>query len=1478
MGSPMAFTIDVTNNGGTLGLVGNELVLPRNGNSSPTLGSIRFNTDTGGVEVYQSDIDDSVSWLDLRYITNLSPVYDQLGTLGSNVITLTTDVSQLNNELTTYGVFQVNSLITNVAALTDEFNSFAAGFNGNVNSLVATATTGIFATVGNLSALSGQFVNFTSGFNSNVVNAVASTGAYASTSNLQSLSGQFDSFSAGFNSNAISAIAHTGTYATASNLSAISNSFGSFVSGFDGNVNAVYQDNITAITTNVTSLTSRVTNLEAISGPNTAGIYANLLAISNNVASLSSEFTLFTAGFDGNVTNTIASTGTYALASNVSSLSSQFNNFVTGFGTNVSATVNSNIVALSSGYNSLSGNFNNFVANFNGNVASATSGLYATSDNLNALSQQVTTLTATFGGNSNTSIVGNVIVLANNVAALTSSFNNFVTNFNSNVAIATTGLYATSGDFGALSGQFNNFVTGFSSNVSASANSNIVALTAGNIALSRKLDTLTASFNSNVASFTSNILVLQTANSSVSTQLTQLQSNFNSNATTISQQATTLNGLSGQYSVKIDTNGRIAGFGLSNTSNAYNGSVNSKFVVNADAFEVWNGVSASPTFSINGTDLVFNGKMSASSLYIGTIPNSVIGTGSITASKLAQNDSSFNIDPYFTDSGYWTSSPVNSWYLDTSTTGTSLSTLGALSAATLYDGVYASSIQASLSLSWGATARAKVVAGEAISLRAYGFNNSSTNWRTFAYVNFWGGNSDNNWAQYIGSIQINWYPGDGPSYQERSGIVPPGAVYVDWGVSAIQQTGGVWGGIAGITNLQIVRPTTTTQIADGAITTDKITANAITAGKIAVGAITADTIATGNINASTTIHVGSNMCISGPSNRIVVNDGTRDRVYLGALPTGGYGINIYDNSGNPLLTSGGLINYNCISNTPTLGSLASLSSIPSTCVSGLGGLASASQVNLITQVVGQLASSNVSGLGSFATLQSKLSAANIGTYMCSAAIGAAYIGNLNASCITTGVLNADRINAGSITTSKINIVPGNINLDPYFADAAAWTNSTGSNISPNNGWYMMTSNYYNNIQYYLGVPSGMTLLDSNSPGTGSASFSSKPFPVTPNNYITIRAKGVNGSPSSVNRSIYAVIVFLDANSQPVNNHNNDITLTWPSNTAASYLEKSQLVPANAATMYFGGYVAVNGNAWSGYAGLSDLQIIRPATTASIVAGAVTSGYSYWAGTGIFPYRDGSFASAVGLINYDTSAPAQLAVPVADVTQGVLLMITGYITALASGVPAPGGGGSGGSADWSGGGTSCFLAGTMVAMADGTFKAIETIVPGDTVIGAFGEINMVLALDFVTLGNRWMYNINDEHWTSDDHPHVSADGKFYSPEPDKIYKEWGRVYTVITNDGNEQWVNIGLQPGRVNTLVPGVTLQTLFGPKLVETISQVVMDPNTRLYNLVIDNSHTYTVDGYAVTGWPREDNWDYDTWQAKSITLTKDDYLSHPQP
>jgi uncharacterized protein YoxC len=672
------------------------------------------------------------------------------------------------------------------------------------------------------------------------------------------------------------------------------------------------------------------------------------------------------------------------------------------------------------------------------------------------LAQQFTTLQATFGGNANVGIVGNLISLSSNIAILTDTFNKYVSGFDNNVAIAVartgtyatasnlsvlaghfqdfvvgfpgntqiavaqSGIYATADNLTTVSGQFSNFLAGFDGNVKTSiAQSGLFATVTNLSALSQSVTTLESNFNGNVAKFTSNIQALQTANSSIVSQLAQLRSDLNGNVTTITQQAQTINGLGGQYSVKIDNNGRISGFGLSSTSNVYNGSVNSKFVINADAFEVWNGVSATPTFSIDGTDLVFNGKISASSLYIGTIPSGVIGAGTITPSKLAQDGSNFNLDPYISDSNYWTANQTNSWYIDTNTSGTSLTTLGTLSAATLWSGTYAGSATATLSLVWGTNARAKVIPGEAVSLRAYGFNRSTTNWKVGAFVNFWGGNSGNNWNQYFGGIQVYWYPSDGPSYLEKAGIVPAGAVYADWGVTAAPQTGGNWGGVAGITSVQVVRPTTSTQIADGSITTDKIVANAITSAQICAGAVTAANIATGTLSASTVINVGSRMCLSGASCRLVVNDGTRDRVHLGALPCGGYGINIYDSGGNPLLTSGGSINYNCISGTPNLGSLACLSSIPSTCVTGLGGLATASTVDLASQITGSLAANNVSGLGCFATLQEKLSAANIGTYMCSAAIGAAYVGSLNAACITAGTLCADRICAGSITTSKI---------------------------------------------------------------------------------------------------------------------------------------------------------------------------------------------------------------------------------------------------------------------------------------------------------------------------------------------------------------------------------------------------------------------------------------------------------------------------
>jgi hypothetical protein len=178
---------------------------------------------------------------------------------------------------------------------------------------------------------------------------------------------------------------------------------------------------------------------------------------------------------------------------------------------------------------------------------------------------------------------------------------------------------------------------------------------------------------------------------------------------------------------------------------------------------------------------------------------------------------------------------------------------------------------------------------------------------------------------------------------------------------------------------------------------------------------------------------------------------------------------------------------------------------------------------------------------------------------------------------------------------------------------------------------------------------------------------------------------------------------------------------------------------------------------------------------------------------------------------------------------------------------------------------CFLAGSMVSMADGSLKAIEEVAVGDSVVGAFGEINTVLALHRPLLGKNRMCKINSEHVTSAHHPHISVNKKFYCSYPSVVENNtYGRVHPVIDGEGNTVEMMLhGLAPGRVAVLEVGVELKTIEGSRIVEDIDIFNMDPATQLYNLVVGGSHTYHVEGYAVTGWPREDDFDYDGWTQK---------------
>lgn len=102
--------------------------------------------------------------------------------------------------------------------------------------------------------------------------------------------------------------------------------------------------------------------------------------------------------------------------------------------------------------------------------------------------------------------------------------------------------------------------------------------------------------------------------------------------------------LEGQYTVKIDVNGRVAGFGLANTSAAYDGGIHSEFAVVADRFSIVNtstNISVVP-FIVTTVATVLNGVSVPAGVYIaeafiknGAIANAKIGNLAVDNAKIA---------------------------------------------------------------------------------------------------------------------------------------------------------------------------------------------------------------------------------------------------------------------------------------------------------------------------------------------------------------------------------------------------------------------------------------------------------------------------------------------------------------------------------------------------------------------------------------------------------------------------------------------------------------------------------------------------------------------------------------------------------------------------------------------------------------------------------------------------------------------------
>lgn len=162
--------------------------------------------------------------------------------------------------------------------------------------------------------------------------------------------------------------------------------------------------------------------------------------------------------------------------------------------------------------------------------------------------------------------------------------------------------------------------------------------------LSSRLDTAQQSANETKAT----VQVVQTALTkatgdikSLGERITTAQSTADSNKATVQAHAKSINGLEAQYTVKVDVNGKVAGYGLATAPK--NGTSESKFIVNADRFGIGAPGKADVfpftvdtqqnRVGVNG-ELVVNGKAIVDRLNAGDIHGDKITANTLNANRL----------------------------------------------------------------------------------------------------------------------------------------------------------------------------------------------------------------------------------------------------------------------------------------------------------------------------------------------------------------------------------------------------------------------------------------------------------------------------------------------------------------------------------------------------------------------------------------------------------------------------------------------------------------------------------------------------------------------------------------------------------------------------------------------------------------------------------------------------------------------------
>lgn len=160
----------------------------------------------------------------------------------------------------------------------------------------------------------------------------------------------------------------------------------------------------------------------------------------------------------------------------------------------------------------------------------------------------------------------------------------------------------------------------------------------------------------------------------------------------------------------------------------------------------------------------------------------------------------------------------------------------------------------------------------------------------------------------------------------------------------------------------------------------------------------------------------------------------------------------------------------------------------------------------------------------------------------------------------------------------------------------------------------------------------------------------------------------------------------------------------------------------------------------------------------------------------------------------------------------------------------------------GGGSSCFIAGTTILMADGSYKPVELLEVGDVVKGQ-GRDNTVIATPTIPLAGRELYSFNDgEAFVTAGHPFMTDKG-WSAIDPSQTVSEKHGVIARKLEVGDILFTETGTM------LVQSINLHQAVmsaDAQMVSGGSYYMASEHSFVYNPMLDGDHTYYADGYLV--------------------------------